>query len=219
MSLSPAEEALVRDLIAQNAALLSLASSESTIISKLGATKTTLSALTAASSLADSDLMLVRQGVTDKSVTGALLKAFAVSPAASETVAGVLEIATAAEAQAFTANKAIDGAKLSSAFQGSNQSKAANGYQKLPGGVIVQWGGTRPGDISGTDSGNITFPIAFPTACRRVIIGSYGEPPNVGQGLCALYGAPTTTSFGYTRTEINGNATPGAGFDWVAFGE
>lgn len=139
--------------------------------------------------------------------------------AASETVAGVLEIATAAEAQAFTANKAIDGAKLASAFQGSNQSKAANGYQKLPGGVIVQWGGSRPGDISGTDSGNITFPIAFPTACRRVIIGSYGEPPNVGQGLCALYGAPTTTSFGYTRTEINGNATPGAGFDWVAFGE
>lgn len=76
MSLSPSEEALVRDLIAQNAALLSLASSESTIISKLGATKTTLSALTAASSLADSDLMLVRQGVTDKSATGAVVKTF-----------------------------------------------------------------------------------------------------------------------------------------------
>lgn len=79
MSLSPSEEALVRDLIAQNAALLSLASSESTIISKLGATKTTLSALTAASSLADSDLMLVRQGVTDKSVTGSVLKTYSSS--------------------------------------------------------------------------------------------------------------------------------------------
>ncbi len=83
MSLSPSEEALVRDLIAQNAALLSLASSESTIISKLGATKTTLSALTAASSLSDSDLMLVRQGVTDKSVTGAVLKAYATPPQAA----------------------------------------------------------------------------------------------------------------------------------------
>lgn len=171
MSLSPAEEALVRDLIAQNAALLSLASSESTIISKLGATKTTLSALTAASSLADSDLMLVRQGVTDKSVTGAILKAFAVSPAASETVAGILEIATAAEAQAFTANKAIDGAKLASAFQGANQSLASNGYQKMPGGLIIQWG------ISAVQSSestvNVTYPFTFPTSVFQVVCGTY----------------------------------------------
>ena len=202
MSLSPAEEALVRDLIAQNAALLSLASSESTIISKLGATKTTLSALTAASSLADSDLMLVRQGVTDKSVTGALLKAFAVSPAASETVAGVLEIATAAEAQAFTANKAIDGAKLSSAFQGSNQSTAAGGYQKLPGGIIVQWN-------SGAASNGVavTFPIAFPNACRAIA----GGDSNGFQ----VFGHASRTASGFTF-QTNGGGS--VSYTYIAIG-
>jgi hypothetical protein len=67
MALSPTEEAQVRSLIAQNPALLNLAASESTIISKLGATKTNLSALSAATSLSDSDIALVRQGLSDKS--------------------------------------------------------------------------------------------------------------------------------------------------------
>lgn len=75
MALSPSEEALVRDLIAQNAALLSLASSEPTILSKLGATKATLSDLPVASSLADTDLFLVRQGTTDKSVARSVVSA------------------------------------------------------------------------------------------------------------------------------------------------
>ena len=73
MALSPSEEALVRGLIAQNAALLSLASSEPTILSKLGATKATLSNLPVASSLSDTDLFLVRQGTTDRSAPRSLV--------------------------------------------------------------------------------------------------------------------------------------------------
>ncbi len=41
-------------------------------------------------------------------------------------------------------------------------SKASPGYQKLPGGLIIQWGA-----ISSTSAGAdavITFPVAFPTA-------------------------------------------------------
>jgi len=63
MALTPTEEALVRQLLDEQAALLSLAGNEATITSKLGATKVTLSDLTAASSVADADLMLLRQGV------------------------------------------------------------------------------------------------------------------------------------------------------------
>lgn len=85
---------------------------------------------------------------------------------ASETVAGLLEIATAAEAQAFTENKAIDGAKLAAALKGANQSLAASGYQKLPGGLIVQWG--LSGGIPSNGNLSVTFPIAFPTACLNV---------------------------------------------------
>ncbi|MEI9741959.1 phage tail protein [Enterobacter ludwigii] len=49
-------------------------------------------------------------------------------------------------------------------------SSVANGYQKFPGGVILQWGvfaasGTA-GAVASTD---VSFPIAFPTAFRCVV--------------------------------------------------
>jgi hypothetical protein len=75
MALTSAEEALVRELLAQQAALIALASNEATITSKLGAEKATLSDLAAASSVADGDLLLIRQGATDKSVTALTLGA------------------------------------------------------------------------------------------------------------------------------------------------
>lgn len=74
MALTPTQEAQVLQLVAQQAALLSLAGNEATITSKLGATKVTLPDLPAASSLGDTDLLLIRQGVTDKSITGSLVK-------------------------------------------------------------------------------------------------------------------------------------------------
>lgn len=102
MALTTTEEAQLRELIAQQAALLSLASSESTIISKLGATKATLSDLTAATTLTDADLFLVRQGTTDKSATGTVIKALT-NVSATEGAAGALELATASEVRARTA--------------------------------------------------------------------------------------------------------------------
>lgn len=75
MALSSTEEALVRQLLDQQAAILSLAGNEATITSKLGATKVTLSDLDSASTVGDTDLFLVRQGTSDKSANGALVKA------------------------------------------------------------------------------------------------------------------------------------------------
>jgi len=81
--------------------------------------------------------------------------------AASETVAGLIEIATNAEAQAFTANKAIDGAKLDTAYKAGNQSLTAKGFQRLPGGLIIQWGN----ETLATNVTTVyTLPIAFPNA-------------------------------------------------------
>lgn len=75
MALTATEEALVRQMLDQQAAILSLAGNEATITSKLGATKVTLVDLASASGINDSDLFLARQGTTEKSVTGAVLKA------------------------------------------------------------------------------------------------------------------------------------------------
>lgn len=88
-----------------------------------------------------------------------------IAPDASETVKGKVELATDAESQAFTANKVIDGAKLAAAFKGANQSFAASGYQKLPGGLIFQWatGATDPATNTDTTQ-TITLPVTFPNA-------------------------------------------------------
>ena len=51
-------------------------------------------------------------------------------------------------------------------FIGTNQSLNANGYQKLPGGLILQWG------LVNTNIGNngpIAFPITFPNRVFSVL--------------------------------------------------
>lgn len=121
MALTSVEEAQLRDLIAQQSALLSLASSEATIISKLGATKKNIGNLSAASTFDDTDLLVVRQGTTDKSIAGSVVKSALAPTDASTTVKGVVELATNAEAQALAnALKAITPATLAAAIIGSN---------------------------------------------------------------------------------------------------
>lgn len=86
----------------------------------------------------------------------------ALVPSASETVAGLIECATAAEAQALTdAVRALTPATLAEAFKGANRDTSAAGYQRLPGGLIIQWG-----SIVGSSTDNVTFiyPVAFPNA-------------------------------------------------------
>lgn len=55
-----------------------------------------------------------------------------------------------------------------SQFAGSNQALAANGYQKLPGGLIMQWG-----SVTWSASADVTwtYPIAFPSA----VVGLFGN--------------------------------------------
>lgn len=135
MALTSTEEAQLRALIAQQAALLSLAGNETTITSKLSATKVNLGQIAAASSLADTDLTLVRQGAADKSSSLTVFKSWITSSMAS--------IATASGFAALL---------------------AANGYVKFPswlGGLIVQWGAT--GLISSGSNLSVTYPISFPT--------------------------------------------------------
>lgn len=59
---------------------------------------------------------------------------------------------------------------LVSQFTGSNHSLSSSGYQKLPGGLILQWGIT-VGDTTGT----ITFPIPFPTAALQIVGADRGN--------------------------------------------
>jgi len=65
-------------------------------------------------------------------------------------------------------------------------SKGYSGYQKLPGGLIIQWGLV-------TADGAQTFPIPFPTACLTLTFGATGDSGGVPRS-----GDPTQSGFTYS---------------------
>jgi hypothetical protein len=96
-----------------------------------------------------------------------------------------------------------------------SSSKAINGYQKLPSGLILQWGKTSPTAISSGGSLTITFPIAFPN-------GVLGQPI-VSSNSRTSYMVSTGISGGtssITKTDFTVRAESGAdnGCAWIVMG-
>ena len=122
---------------------------------------------------------------------------------------GTYGLATSAEAQALTdALKVLTPATLAAALQGTNQSLAVNGYQKLPGGLIIQWG-----NIASAASGaivTVTFPIAFPNA---VLTGQATASGNSTTAISAWRDNLTTTQFAIRSDGIANSA-----IYWLAIG-
>lgn len=87
-------------------------------------------------------------------------------------------------------------------------SLASSGYQKLPGGLILQWGSL----IVPGGGQTVTFPIAFPSVCYGVYTGTY-YATNPSNAYVSLTAFPTTTNFGITTN----TGTPGA--SWFAIGK
>lgn len=69
------------------------------------------------------------------------------------------------DADAATARATLE-ALGTTDFTGSNQQLAANGYQMLAGGLILQWG--KAGSLAGAGSVTVTLPISFPNAGLNV---------------------------------------------------
>lgn len=138
----------------------------------------------------------------------------ALVPAASQTVAGLIELASSAEAQALLDNlRAITPSTLSAALKGSNQDLGSNGYQKLPGGLFIQWGAA--GAI-GNGTVSISFPVAFPNACLQVTGG------HDSGGASAINQFTYGFSFSATTLTIGARADNGQpisiGVRWIAIG-
>lgn len=94
----------------------------------------------------------------------------------------------------------------------SAKSLASSGYQKLPSGLIVQWGIT--GSIAPGSSANQVLPVAFPNAALSAIAtvagaGTNGSAAGVGVGLS------TTNITVYNWGSV---LTYGAGVRWIAIG-
>jgi hypothetical protein len=87
----------------------------------------------------------------------------------------------------------------------------ANGWQRFPGGLIIQWGSIPAS--STTSTGNIAFSIPFPSAvfsvtAQDVIAGSDAQGFDIQTGL--TFGGPTINGFSYSKQA--------RGFYWMAIG-
>lgn len=132
----------------------------------------------------------------------------------SETTAGIIELATTAEAQAGTDDtRAITPLKLFDSLKGSNQSLSASGYQKIHGGLIIQWG-TATSSGTAINNVSITFPISFPNNCLNFYGTAYSNSnsgsffTNTSKAKTNAIGAVSTYNAGVS----------GANVAWLAIG-
>lgn len=91
------------------------------------------------------------------------------------------------------------------------KSLASNGYQRLPGGLILQWGTT--GTIAAGGSLAVTLPISFPTAnLSAVCMAQYSAAPNTGY-MVSIFGRTLTNMSFY-----NSNSVTSLVASWIAVG-
>lgn len=85
------------------------------------------------------------------------------------------------------------------------QSFWANGYQKLPSGLIIQWGGK----IMTSSPQTVTLPIAFPNGCLNATVSSSDQS---NMRICAV------TAWTYTTLTIYANGVGSQTARWFAVG-
>lgn len=95
---------------------------------------------------------------------------------------------------------------------GFASSIADPGYITLPSGLIIQWGTSAAIAAGGGQA--VTFPLAFPTACFRVLTSPYTSANNTS---VFSVGARAVTTSGFTAT--NNSGTSGSvSASWIALG-
>ena len=87
--------------------------------------------------------------------------------------------------------------------------KAVNGYQKLPSGLIIQWGISQNIGIGMTQT--ITFPIAFPNACLNAQASDQGSGESNSVGV--LYISSSSIQLFVPASESNARR-----YYWMAIG-
>ena len=110
-----------------------------------------------------------------------------------------------------SSDTALTGDMLLTSLASFGRSLNANGYQNLPGGLILQWGYAT---IGGAASVSVSFPTSFASACY-CIVGLPYEPGDTG-GFATALGLktqPTTTGVEFST------ATSHTGFYWLAVGQ
>ena len=145
----------------------------------------------------------------------AALSGYAVSPASISEVAD-----TTASGNTLSLSATVTPYNL---FGGlttvANQNLSNTGFQKLPGGLIMQWGTFTNPLTEGTFA--VTFPIAFPSVCLNVQL-TVSNPDNSTAGnrdYWVQMGSPLPTALGFTAMLQNATQSTIAGITyWFAIG-
>lgn len=88
---------------------------------------------------------------------------------------------------------------------------ASIGFQKLPSGLIIQWGFVS--GVLGGSGANVTFPIAFPNAH----LNSSATAQNT-QGASYAMGGGTGLQTRFGMTVFNNGTSAGSAINWMAIG-
>ena len=89
-----------------------------------------------------------------------------------------------------------------------SKSLSVNGYQKLPSGIIIQWGrATHPGNNTALQ---VNYPIAFPGGMFAISGSELGATPTINYSMVPL----SNSYFSLTSSYMSGTNTCG----WIAIG-
>lgn len=111
-------------------------------------------------------------------------------------------VATPSLAQALSSDTdLLTPLQLDNSFKGANQSTSANGFQKLPGGMIEMWG-----QIAGSAGGytTLTFPIAWPTGMLSIVATCQGTAT---VNIAPIFNSATLTTTTITFAAISSSNT------------
>ena len=96
----------------------------------------------------------------------------------------------------------------------AGSSKTQNGYQKLPSGVILQWGTVEYASNPGEAPVDVVFPLVFPTSCLNVTATRKSPASNDGGGTVSI----VSYSRGSVRFKLDTWGYGATGFTWFAIG-
>jgi hypothetical protein len=108
---------------------------------------------------------------------------------------------------------------LAAAMQGENQSLATSGYQKLPGGLIIQWGTASIASTAAgaTTSQTVTYPIAFPNGAMA--ISASVSTATIGTEFFTASANKSSASQALIKCRNSfGSSASTASVDWIAIG-
>lgn len=113
------------------------------------------------------------------------------------TAAQATQVATATQTRAFTANNVyLSPLQLANAFTGTRQSLTVNvGYQRLPGGLVIQWAsntGLVNSPVGSSTDVSVTYPIPLTTVLSVQLTHSLGDPAESAEMAYSIHSQSNT---------------------------